>query len=289
MLDGHTQLAGLFAQPAAHSLSPAMYNLAFTQLGINAVYLAFDITKEALPQALDGMRAFNMLGANISMPHKQAVMPLLDEIAPEAALIKAVNTIENVNGRLIGHNTDGAGFMASLTSTGFEPVGKNLTLIGVGGAGTAIAIQAALDGMQAIQLFNLPDATWPNAVRVVDTINAKTPAHAELHELGDAAALQAALQTTAVFVDASAAGMGQLVDVSNFPDPTWLAPDTIIYDTVYAPRETKFLRQARAAGFTQCFNGLGMLLHQGALGFKLWTDQALPLAAIRTQIFGEQA
>ena len=286
-IDGHTVLAGLLAHPAGHSLLPAMYNATFEALGLNDVYLSFDVDVPELGHALQSMRSLHFLGGNLSMPHKQRALPLLDKLSPAAKLVGAVNTIVNDHGVLIGHITDGTGFMQALTNDGIDLRGDKLTLAGAGGAGTAIAIQAALDGVREIAIFNRRDASWQNAQRNVAVINDQTSAHAQLFALDNHAALKAAIADAAIYVDATAAGMKPLEDVSNIPDPTWLNPEKIVFDTVYVPRETKLLRIAKKAGVKHVYNGISMLINQGAAAFNLWTGLQMPVETIRETIFGE--
>lgn len=147
-ITGHTRLAGLYAKPARHSISPMMHNAAFIEKGIDARYLAFDVEPEDLKTSVEAIRTLQLLGVNLSMPHKMAAVPLMDELSEAAQLIGAINTIVHHEGKLIGHNTDGIGFMASLTDAGISIIGKEITLMGAGGAATAIISQAALDGVK---------------------------------------------------------------------------------------------------------------------------------------------
>ena len=144
---GYTRLAGLIAKPAKHSISPLMHNAAFKANNIDAVYLAFEIEKEQLAAMMKSITALNMIGVNVSMPYKRAVLPYLDELSEAATLTGAVNTIlPQKDGRLVGHNTDGSGFMRSLVDSKIAIIGEEITVIGTGGAATAICVQAALDG-----------------------------------------------------------------------------------------------------------------------------------------------
>lgn len=288
-IDGHTALAGLFAHPAGHSLSPAMYNATFEKLGLNDAYLSFDVDAPELAHALQAMRSLHFLGGNLSMPNKQKALPLLDKLSPAAKLIGAVNTIVNDHGVLIGHITDGTGFMQALRHDGLDIRGEKMTLAGAGGAGTAIAIQAALDGVSQINIFNRRDASWQNAQRNVAIINDQTQGHAALFALDDQAALKASIADSAIYVDATPAGMKPLEHVSNVPDGEWFMPETIVFDTVYAPRETKLMQIAKQAGAKHVYNGINMLINQGAAAFHLWTGLQMPVDDIRETVFGEPA
>src|SRR5699024_5418936 len=153
-IDGRTKLFGLIATPIGHSLAPAMHNLAFQRMGFNCAYIAFEVGNDELEDVVTGMRALNLKGFNVSMPNKTKIQPLLDEISPAARFIGAVNTVVNENGKLIGHNTDGIGYIGTLTERGVDFVDKKMTLMGAGGAAKAVAIQEALDGVAEVRIFN---------------------------------------------------------------------------------------------------------------------------------------
>lgn len=284
-IDGHTKLVGLIAHPAGHSQSPAMHNLAFAQAKINARFLAFDVTNSQLPAAIAAIRAFNMLGASVSMPYKQAVIPLLDHLDHTAELVGAVNTIVNHDGELTGYTTDGLGFVDALADDGVQLTGKTMTLAGVGGAGTPIAIQAALSGLKTLNVFNINDPSVKNAQQIVQIINDQTACHATFYPLEDRGQFQAAIATSDVYTDATGLGMGKLVDQSLVTDPTWFHTNMTVFDTVCAPSVTKLMTIAQQAGVAHVINGQGMLLNQGAAAFKLWTGQSMPLAPVKAAIF----
>ena len=172
-ITGHTELIGLMAYPIRHSSSPAMHNEAFATLGLDYAYLAFEVDNSTLEDAIKGLRALKMVGSNVSMPNKTVVGQYLDELSPAAEMCGAVNTIVNDNGKLIGHITDGIGFMQALKDNDIDVIGKKMTICGAGGAATAIEIQAALDGVKEISIFNIHDKFWDNAVETVKKINTK--------------------------------------------------------------------------------------------------------------------
>ena len=288
-LDGHTLLIGLMAYPIRHSMSPTMHNNAFAKLGLNFAYLAFEITNEKLPGAIDAIRTLDMRGSNISMPNKQKVIPLLDKLDPATEMIGAVNTVVNDNGVLTGYTTDGIGFMKSLADEGLDIRGKKMTLAGAGGAATPMAIQAALDGVKEISIFNRHDEFFDNAKRNVDIINEKTDCKATLHELEDQDDFKKEIASSYIYEDATSVGMNPLQDQTLVTDPTWFSEDQIVFDTVYAPRDTKLMAVAEKAGVKHVFNGLGMMLEQGAAAFKLWTKKDMPVDYIREILFGDDA
>ncbi|MFD1420079.1 shikimate dehydrogenase [Lactiplantibacillus songbeiensis] len=286
-IDGHTILIGLMAYPIRHSMSPTMHNNAFAKLGLNYAYLAFEVTNETLPAAIQSIRTLDMRGSNISMPNKQKVIPLLDKLDPAAKMIGAVNTIVNDDGILTGYTTDGIGFMKSLDDEGLDIRGHKMTLAGAGGAGTAIAVQAALDGVSEMSIFNRHDASWENAKRNVDLLNEKTNCKATLHELENRDDLKAEIADSFIYTDATGVGMKPLENETLVTDPSWFRKDLIVFDTVYAPRTTKLMQVAEQAGVAHVFNGLGMMLEQGAAAFKLWTGKEMPVDYIRNILFND--
>ncbi|GIG26858.1 shikimate dehydrogenase [Cellulomonas denverensis] len=285
-ITGHTELLGLIAYPIRHSMSPRMHNLALAELDLDYAYLAFEVDTDQLADAVTGLRALRVRGWNVSMPNKMAILPLLDDLSPAARMVGAVNTVVNDDGHLTGHVTDGIGYMTALREAGIDPAGRRITMIGAGGAGTAIAIQAALDGVERIDIFNRRDAVWPVAEHTVQTIAEQTSATAVLHDLDDIEDFRACVAASSVLANATNVGMGTLKDLSPLPDPEVLRPDLFVSDVVYSPARTLFLAQAEAAG-CRTMNGLGMMLHQGAAAFELWTGTPMPLNQIRAELFGE--
>ena len=275
-ITGHTELIGLMAYPIRHSSSPAMHNEAFAQLGLDYAYLAFEVTNETLEDAVKGLRALQLKGSNVSMPNKTVVGQYLDELSPAAKLCGAVNTIVNENGKLTGHITDGIGYMASLKDNGIDVIGKKMTIAGAGGAATAIEIQAALDGVKEMSIFNIKDKFWENAEKTLEKIRSNTDCVVNLYDLDDKDKLKEEIADSYLFAQATGVGMKPLEGQSVIPDTSFLRPDLIVTDTVYAPRQTKLLEQAEEAG-CKCMNGLGMMLFQGDAAFHLWTGKHMPL------------
>ena len=275
-ITGHTELIGLMAYPIRHSSSPAMHNEAFAQLGLDYAYLAFEVTNETLEDAVKGLRALQLKGSNVSMPNKTVVGQYLDELSPAAKLCGAVNTIVNENGKLTGHITDGIGYMASLKDNGIDVIGKKMTIAGAGGAATAIEIQAALDGVKEMSIFNIKDKFWENAEKTIEKIRSNTDCVVNLYDLDDKDKLKEEIADSYLFAQATGVGMKPLEGQSIIPDTSFLRPDLIVTDTVYAPRQTKLLEQAKEAG-CKCMNGLGMMLFQGDAAFHLWTGKHMPL------------
>ena len=209
-LTGHTELVGLIAYPIRHSSSPAMHNEAFAYLGLDYAYLAFEVDNSTLEDAVKGIRALKLVGSNVSMPNKTVVGQYLDKLSPAAELVGAVNTIVNKNGVLEGHCTDGIGYMQSLKDYDIDVIGKKMTIVGAGGAGTAIEIQAALDGVAEISIFNIKDKFWANAENTVKKINEKTNWKAQLFDLADHEALKREIDSSVLLANATGCGMKPL-------------------------------------------------------------------------------
>ena len=284
-ISGTTTMLGLIGTPVAHSKSPAMYNHCFQKFGLDWAYLAFDVPAERTGEAVAAIRTLHMRGANVTMPCKNAVIPFLDELTPAARAIQAVNTIVNEDGVLVGHNTDGCGYTQNLRRNGIEVEGKKIVLLGGGGAASAIAIQAALEGAAEIAVFNLRDAFWPRVEQGMKAIAQAAPGCAiSLRDLEDRAALKAAIDRCDILSNATRVGMAPYEDQSNITDGSWYRPDLVVTDVVYAPPETKMLREARAAGCRTC-DGLGMLLCQGAEAFRLYSGLEMPVEEIRMLLY----
>lgn len=288
-LTGHTLLISLIATPIRHSMSPTMHNEAFAKLGLDYAYLAFEVDNSTLKPAVDGIRALGIRGSNVSMPNKQAIIPYLDEISPEAKLIGAVNTVTNKDGKghLVGYNTDGIGAIKALEDEGVTVKDQSITLTGAGGAATAIAIQAAFDGAKELYIFNINDDVFENAKETAKKINDNTNCRATVTDLADQAAFKSAIQKSSIYIDATSVGMKPLQEQSLINDPEMIRSDLVVFDVVYAPRETKLLRFAKEHGAKKVINGLGMMLYQGAAAFQLFTDEEMPFTYIKELLFDE--
>ena len=275
-INGHTKLTGLLGSPVAHSKSPLMHNEAFKELGLNYVYLCFDVPENNLKIAYEGLKKLNVAGFNCTMPDKTLICELVDELSPAASMIGAVNTVVNKDGRFIGHNTDGIGYMQSVKDAGFDIIGDTMTLLGAGGAASSIFVQAALDGVKNINVFSIKDRFWEKAEKIVDAVNSKTDCNAKLIELGNDDVLGESIEKSQILTNATSVGMAPNVDSCIIPDKKMLREDLIVSDVIYNPMETKLLRMAKEQG-CQTFNGLYMLLYQGAEAFKIWTGKDMPI------------
>lgn len=282
-ITGHTELIGLMAYPIRHSSSPAMHNAAFAKLGLDYAYLAFEVDNDSLEGAVQGIRSLKLVGSNVSMPNKTVVHKYLDKLSPAAEMCGAVNTIVNEDGVLTGHITDGTGYMMSLKDNGVDVIGKKITIVGAGGAATAIEIQAALDGVAEISIFNRKDEFWANAEETVRKINEKTNCKAQLFDLADLDKLKEEIASSYLFTNATGMGMKPLEGQTYIPDKSFLRPDLIVSDVVYYPRETELLRMAKEVG-CKTMNGLGMMLFQGAAAFKMWTGEDMPIEYMKEKL-----
>ncbi len=283
-ITGHTGFTGLLGSPVAHSISPAMHNASFEALGLDYVYLCFEVGAEGLKTAVEGLKALGVKGFNCTFPDKNEMCRLADELSPAAKLIGAVNTVLNDNGRLIGHNTDGTGYMMSVKDAGYDIIGKKMTLLGAGGAASAICVQAALDGVGEIDIYSIKDQFWDRAEGLVDSINKNTGCKAALYEFDDASSLKASVEGSAILTNATSVGLSPHEDNCPVKDVTVFREGLIVSDVIYNPRETKLLKLAKEAGCS-VFNGMYMLLYQGAEAFKIWTGKEMPTAEIKARFF----
>ncbi|MGT2928659.1 shikimate dehydrogenase [Streptococcus dentasini] len=275
-IDGHTRLAAVVAQPIKHSISPFIHNWAFDATGINGVYVAWDIPEADLEESVKNVRRYDMFGINLSMPYKQAVIPFLDELDQAAELIGAVNTVVNSKGRLVGYNTDGYGFFMALARDGFNVKEKTMTILGGGGAATSIIVQAALNGVQKINIFNQSvflEDTRSQAERYAQA----TGAAIEVFPIENQSLIQEKITQADLLVNATSVGMdGESMVIA---DDTFLPDGLRVADVIYQPFETPFLKYARSKGL-KATNGLGMLLYQAAKAFELWTGETMPTDTI---------
>lgn len=289
-LTGHTLLISLIATPIRHSLSPTMHNEALAKLGLDYAYLAFEVGDKELEDAVKGIRALGIRGSNVSMPNKQTIIPLLDELSPAAELVEAVNTVVNKDGKghLVGHNTDGVGAVRSLKEEGVDIKGKKVTLTGAGGAGTAVSIQAALDGVKELSIFNRQDHHFKTAEKTVEKINRHMDCKAVLYDLADQERFKKEIAESSIYIDATSVGMKPLDNESLINDPEVIRPDLVVFDVCYSPKETKLLKFAREHGAKKVFNGIGMMIYQGAEAFKLFTGEEMPIDYIKELLFEEK-
>ncbi len=288
-ISGHTKLYCLIGSPVGHSGSPAMYNYSFARTDVDAAYLAFDIPLDKVEEGIAALKTFQVGGFNITMPDKTAVAGLVDELSPAAKLIGACNTVTvGEDGRMTGHNTDGIGFVRNLHENGVEIQGKKLVVLGAGGAATAICVQAALDGAAEIAIFNRfnsKDNFYANGQRTVEKLAQAVPTcKTSITPLEDKEALAAAVKNCDILVNATKVGMKPL-DGESLIDPALFRADLVVADTVYNPRETRMIQEAKAAGCKAAIGGIGMLLWQGVAAFKLFTGKDMPAQEVLEKFF----
>ncbi len=269
------ELVGVFGHPVAENPTIVMQEAAFQALGLNWRYLTIEVYPDDLADAIRGLRAFNMRGINLTIPHKVAVLPYLDDISREARVMGAVNTVRREGARLIGENTDGKGFLRALREDAqVDPAGRRIVLLGAGGAARAIAVELALAGAAHILVVNRsPD----RGQALVALLREQTNVAADFAPWDGAVAIPAGAD---VLVNATSIGL--YPDVSARPA---IAYDTIgagmvVCDVIPNPPDTPFLRAAARRG-ARTLDGLGMLVYQGAIGFKLWTGLDAPVDVMR--------
>lgn len=264
-INGSTKILGLFGNPVKHSFSPAMHNAAIEKLGINFVYLPFHI-KNDIETAVAAVRAIGFCGVNVTIPYKEKVIPFLDLLTDEAKNIGAVNTIINENGKLIGDNTDGRGFIRSLKEgLKFDVSGKDCFIVGAGGAARAIAVSLVFAGAGKIYITDLASEKAEAIAKLNDKI--KVVATAEI---------QTIIAKSDLVINATPAGM----ETDSVPfELNFLTSNNVVYDIVYN-RETPLIKHCKSNGI-KCMTGLEMLLYQGVLAFEDWTKQNAPVDVMR--------
>ncbi|MGE5702690.1 MAG: shikimate dehydrogenase [Clostridia bacterium] len=275
MVNSKTKLVGLFGHPVGHSQSPLMHNAAFQERKINYVYTAFDIPPEHLEDAVAGIRGLGLRGVNVTIPHKVTIMPMLDEIDLLASRIGAVNTVVNENGKLIGYNTDGAGYVRSLVEeTGIELSNQVVTILGAGGAARAVAFTLAERGVKEIRIIN---RSREKAQRLAEHVNSS--GHAVAIDPADA---KHAVADATLLINTTSIGMYPQVDELPI-NPDFLHANLVVSDLIYNPLETMLLKKALEKG-AKTHSGIGMFVNQGALAFELWTQEAAPTELMKAVV-----
>ncbi|MDO5409770.1 MAG: shikimate dehydrogenase [Lachnospiraceae bacterium] len=283
-ITGHTGLLCLLGSPVEHSISPAMHNEACELLDLDYKYLAFNVSEEQMKTAVEGLRTMNCRGWNITMPGKNIMCKLADKLSPASEISGACNTIVNDNGVLTGYTTDGIGFMSAVKDCGEDIIGKKMTLLGAGGAATAILVQAALDGLKEIRVFNVRDGFYERAEAIVSKLNERTSCKVTLHDYSDPEILRASIADSDILVNGTSVGMAPGTDRTIITDTSMFHPNLFVFDVIYNPQETRLLKEAKAAG-CRTANGMYMLLYQGAASFELWTGKKMPVDAIKEKFF----
>ena len=273
MISGRTMVFGIFGCPVEHTFSPGMLNAAFWKLGMNACYVPYAVEPAQLREAVRAIVPLGIRGLNVTVPHKERVIPFLDDVTDDAGLIRAVNTIEVQGRRLIGHNTDGRGFLRSVREeTSFRPKGRRVLIVGAGGAARSIAFSLALAGAGEVLLS---DVDLKKARRLARDLQRGTKAGVGVVPPGG---LRDHARDMDCIINATPLGLHQR-------DPLPFAKDLVreghlICDLVYNPPVTPLLKAAGARG-ASTLSGMGMLLYQGVIAFEIWTGKKAPLDVMR--------
>ncbi len=276
-VNGETRVIGIFGQPIAHTRSPALHNAAFRALGLPYVYLPFSVPPAALGKATAGIRALNLVGVNVTVPHKEKILRYLDELSPAASLYRAVNTVINRHGSLYGENTDGQGFLRSLAERKRSVQDRDIVLIGAGGAARAVLVALIQAGSAQITIANRTQAHAKKLIRAYQSLGPTRLVSASLEALQDPARMKRA----ALVVNGIPLGLHN----DTFPALDYGATPRgcLFYDLVYGPQPTVFLQRAHHAQ-RPTLDGRRMLLHQGALAFELWTGHPAPLRVMSSAL-----
>ncbi|MXV75991.1 shikimate dehydrogenase [Candidatus Poribacteria bacterium] len=268
-LTGHTRIVGVIGDPVEHSRSPQMHNAAFAKAGLDYVYVPFHVRPNDLSDAIAGFKATNVVGINVTLPHKQAVISHLTSISREAELIGAVNTLTFTADGIHGDNTDAPGVLRALEENGnmSVPVGENVVVLGAGGAARAVVVALALAGVALITIAN---RTVEKAISLAEEMRQKTGI--SMQGLGFAdPQLPIAVRESMLLINTATVSMDATHPLLISAD--WLQPHTVVYDIVYTPPVTPLMRAAAVRG-CETLGGIGMLVHQGAIAFETWTGIA---------------
>ena len=273
-ISGKTKVCGVIGDPIEHTLSPIMQNAAFDFLKIEYVFLAFKVQITEVEKAMDGMRALNIHGLNVTMPHKNAVVKYLDQIDPTAKTIASVNTILNKNGKLFGFNTDGVGALNALEQNGVKPKGKKVLLLGAGGAAKAIAYTLSQEADEIVILNRTPKPAIDLADLLKQKFNKKISGNAL-----SSTSIKENLADTDILINATSVGMKPNGD-QTLVEPKWLKSNLAVMDIIYNPVETELGKYAKSAG-AKVVSGVEMLIYQGAASFEIWTACKAPVEVMR--------
>lgn len=281
-ISGATKLIGLIGSPVQNSGSPAIHNAVFEHLDLDYAYIAFEVDNDRLEDTVRGMAAMGFLGYNVTTPCKTFILPFLDEISEAAEIMGAVNTVVIQDGRSLGDNADGAAFMRNLVLNGVDIRGKKITVMGAGGAGSALVTQAALDGVAEIDLFNAKDEFYAGAEELIARLKDHCTCKVDLYDLDNKEKLRESIGQSALLVNATSVGTPEIPGCLVTQD--MLHKDLIMADVVYVPRDTQFVELGRANG-NKVIDGSGMFLQQAAIGERLWIGREMPLDYVKNTFF----
>ena len=277
-ITGNSRVCGIIGDPIGHSVSPIMHNAAFKELGLDYIYVPFRVTREDLPCAVKGLRALNIRGVNITIPHKVSIIPILDEVEEFARKIGSVNVVVNNNGRLTGYNTDAPGFLRALQSHGIEPKEKRVVVLGAGGAARSICFALANGGASLTVLNRTKDTLDRFAVGISEITGHPIQALELTREN-----LTEAMNNCDILVNATSVGMYPDIEAT-LVDRTMIKSHQTVVDIVYNPLKTRLLTEAEKAG-ARTIGGLDMLVWQGALTFEIWTGKQAPVDIMRKRAY----
>lgn len=278
-ITGYTGLYGIVANPIKHSFSPMMHNTAFQSLGINDVYLAFEVEENKLEDYIQSVKTLGIKGFNVSMPYKLKIMNYLDELTNEAKICQSVNTVKNENGKLIGHISDGIGFLWACEEKGWNLHDKKIVVLGAGGAAQAIVTTLAKQAKEII-VYNRSEKPF------FRKINDYFDCHIELKNLNNKKELKEDLKEAYLLIQTTNVGMiGSLDDC--LIDESYLYDHLKVADIIYKPKMTKLLKLAKEKGLDY-MNGEGMILYQGAVSFEFWTSQKMPIKEVKKALGMEE-
>lgn len=271
-LTGRTKVVAVFGYPVYHSLSPGMHNAAFRTLGLDYVYVPFNVGPDDLEKAFDAIRALGIVGANLTIPHKERAVELLDSVSPEALQIGSVNTVRNVDGVLKGYSTDGEGFMRSLEAEGRSAEGSRAVVLGAGGSARAVAHALAVHGAQ-VSVVNRTASRAEDLAEQLSGVLLGARGSVRAIALDSPEARDAVVEAD-LLVNCTSVGMHPNTQEQPIPSE-WLHDRLFVYDLIYNPLKTRLLEAAEAAG-ARGANGVGMLVYQGAISFEIWTGRKPP-------------
>ncbi len=277
-ISGRTKVAAIIGFPVEHTLSPVMHNAAFRSLGLDWIYVSFSVPPGSIREAVEGIRALGIAGVNVTVPHKEAIIPYLDSLSHEASLFGAVNTIKNEDGYLKGFNTDGEGFLMSMREIGVEPEGLEVLIFGAGGAARAITGALALNGAKLIHIVN---RTEEKAVFLTEHFSQHFSQTRFYHHPFRFQEIKEILPGIHMLINATTIGLKEEDHLPVAFDR--IKKDAIIADIVYKPSGTSLLSEAKKHGF-KTLSGEGMLLYQGALSFEIWTGRKAPFSVMKEAI-----
>lgn len=283
IVTGTTRVTGLFGHPVSHSLSPTMQNAAFEDLGLDYIYITFDVHPDDLEAAVQSIRVLGLVGVNVTIPHKERVLAFLDWISEDARQIGSVNTILNSGGILKGYSTDGPGFIKDLKTAGIDPSSSRVAVLGAGGAARATVYSLASQGA-SVQVLN---RTHSRAVELAMRINEALKKDLVVPVSLESVDARNAVKEADLLVNCTSVGMYPNVDALPI-QPEWLHEGFFVYDQVYSPPETALLRAARAVG-ARGVNGAGMLVEQGAMSFEIWTGKSPSIEVMKKVVLAGAA